>query len=130
MGNNQRNVYAELMGSRRRLEFPSNKYPLNEESEDLMKAIVADAAEVDIHLSHWRYWKEKWYASIACITLACWSIKGLQASQIFHKNVYKDMGDKEQSISREGIKNKNFINWRKAGERNLHEKTTPSHLFT
>ena len=39
------------MSCRHRLEFPSDEYPPNEESKDLIvRAITTAAAEVDIHL--------------------------------------------------------------------------------
>ena len=47
------------------------------------------------------------------------------------KNVYKDMGDSKLSISKEGIKNDNFINRRKTGRvdgtKGLNEPTRQNH---
>ena len=108
---------AELMSCRRRLEFPSDEYPPNEQSKDLIaRAIITAAAKVDIHLVI-RATEKKKDASLACITLACdqWTVyRPPKSATTIQKNVYKEMGDSEQSLSKEGIKNDNFINRRKA----------------
>jgi hypothetical protein len=111
-------VHAELMGSRRRLEFPSDEYPPNEESKDrIVRAIITAAAEVDIHLVVRATVKKK-DASLASINMACDQSRAYRppkSASTIQKNVYKEMGDSEQSIIKGGIKNDNFINRRKAG---------------
>jgi hypothetical protein len=114
----QTHGHAELMGSRRRLEFPSDTYPPNEESKDLIvRAIITAAAAVDIHLIIRGTVKKK-DASLACIHLTCdqaVAYRPPKSASTIQKDVYTDMGDSEQSISKEGIKNDIFINRRKAG---------------
>ena len=64
-------LHVELMSCRRRLEFPIHKYPPKEESKDIiLRAIITDAAEADIHLVLRATVKKK-YTCFACITLAC-----------------------------------------------------------
>ena len=111
--------YAELMGtSQRRLEFPSDEYPPNEESKDrIVRAIVTAAAAVDIHLIIRSTVKKK-DGSFVSLSMACDQSRAYRppkSATTIQKNVYKDIGDSEQSISKEGIKSDNFINRRKAG---------------
>ena len=90
--------YAALMGSQRRLEFPSDEYPPNEESKDLIvRAITTAAAMVDIHLVI-RSTEKKKGAGLACIILACDQSRAYRppkSATTIHTNVYKEIGDSE-----------------------------------
>ena len=100
------------------MEFPRGEYPPNEESKDLiLRAFVTAAAEFDTHLVI-RATQKKKEASLACITFACdqWRAdEPPKTATNIQTNVYKDIGDSEQSISKEGIKSDIFIKRRKAG---------------
>ena len=88
--------YAALMGNQRRLEFPRDEYPPNEESKDLIvRSITAAAAMVDIHLIVLAS-KTKQGARPRCITLACDQSRAYRPSKsatTIQKNVYKETGD-------------------------------------
>ena len=112
----QNHPHFALMGTRNRLEFPSEVYPPEQASKHIIEdAIINAAAKVDVHLV--KQGTEKMHSGTFATRLACNQWRAYyprkDASDI-QKNVYKDMNSGEQTLVKEGIKHDNFINRRAA----------------
>jgi hypothetical protein len=125
----QNHPHSELMGSRKRLEFPSEVYPPNEASRRIIEdAIINAAATVDVHLIRQKTERSK---NVFATVLGCENSKTYYArkgSSNVENKVYEDMDTSEQCSVKDGIKHDNFINRRAAQRPN--GKKDPKRCYT
>ena len=131
-----KNPQYELMGSRKRLEFPADVYPPNEASRSIIEdAIINAAATVDVHLIKKgpERQKNKFVTVLWCDQSTSYYAR--KGSSLIQKKVYEDVDSSEQPIVKEGIKHDNFIDRRaaqrpngKKGAKRTYTTKPPPHL--